>query len=81
MRKNDGCFYVAITRARLATYLIANPKNPSPFLLELSPGLASNKELCPRCETGQLIKKSGKNGPMYYCSNFAYGCNFLRKAA
>lgn len=74
-------FYVAITRARLATYLIANPKNPSPFLLELSPGLASNKELCPRCEIGQLIKKSGKNGPMYYCSNFAYGCNFLRKAA
>ncbi len=29
-------FYVAITRARLATYLIANLKHPSPFLLEIS---------------------------------------------
>lgn len=29
-------FYVAITRARFATYLIANLKHPSPFLLEIS---------------------------------------------
>ncbi len=29
-------FYVAITRARIATYLIANLKRPSPFLLEIS---------------------------------------------
>ena len=32
-------FYVALTRARLATYLIAKEKTPSPFLLELSPEL------------------------------------------
>ena len=29
-------FYVAITRAREATYLIANRKNPSPFIFEIS---------------------------------------------
>ena len=29
-------FYVAITRAREATYLIANSKNPSPFIREIS---------------------------------------------
>ena len=74
-------FYVAITRARLATILLANPKNPSPFLLELSPKLASLKgELCPRCETGQLIKKNDKKGILWYCSNFPYGCNFIRRA-
>ncbi|MCL2444905.1 UvrD-helicase domain-containing protein [Candidatus Saccharibacteria bacterium] len=33
-------FYVAITRARRATYLIANQKHPSSFLLEISPDLA-----------------------------------------
>jgi DNA helicase-4 len=29
-------FYVAITRAREATYLIANIQKPSPFVLEIS---------------------------------------------
>ena len=31
-------FYVAITRAREATYLIANSKNPSPFIREIFDG-------------------------------------------
>jgi DNA helicase-4 len=31
-------FYVAITRAREATYLIANIKNPSPFIREIFDG-------------------------------------------
>ncbi len=74
-------FYVAITRAREATYLIANRKNPSPFLFEISNEIkTAYGKLCPRCQTGELIRKHGKHGDFYYCSNYAYGCNYLKKA-
>ena len=73
-------FYVALTRARKATYLIAKEKTPSPFLLELSPELAdSRKNRCPRCETGELIRKESKFGTFRYCSNYFYGCNYFKR--
>ena len=73
-------FYVAITRAREATYLIANRKNPSPFLFEISDEIkAAYNKLCPKCQTGELIKKHGKHGDFYYCSNYNYGCNYLKR--
>lgn len=73
-------FYVAITRAREATYLIANRKNPSPFIFELNQEIkAAYGKLCPKCETGELIRKTTKNGAFYYCSNYRYGCNYLKK--
>ncbi len=73
-------FYVALTRARKATYLIAKEKTPSPFLFELSPELSeSRKNRCPRCETGELIRKTGKFGSFRYCSNYFYGYNYLKR--
>ena len=73
-------FYVAITRAREATYLIANRKNPSPFIFESSNRIKeAYGRLCPKCHTGELIRKRGKHGDFLYCSNYAYGCNYLKK--
>ena len=72
-------FYVAITRAREATFLIANRKNPSPFILEISDEIReSYGKLCPKCQTGELIRKCGKRGDIVYCSNHIYGCNYLK---
>ncbi len=73
-------FYVAITRAREETFLIANRKNPSPFIFEISDEIKSAYgKLCPKCQTGELILKHGKHGDFYYCSNYRYGCNYLKK--
>ncbi len=75
-------FYVALTRARRATYLIAKAKKPSPFLLELSSELGeSRKNRCPRCELGELIRKETKFGNFQYCSNYFYGCNYAKRIA
>ena len=73
-------FYVAITRAREATYLIANRKNPSPFIFEISDEIKeAYGKLCPKCRTGELKKKHGRFGDFLYCSNYAYGCNYLKR--
>ena len=73
-------FYVAITRAREETFLIANRKNPSPFIFEISNEIKeAYGKLCPKCQTGELIKKCGKHGDFYYCSNYIYGCNYLKR--
>lgn len=73
-------FYVAITRARLQTIIIANPKNPSPFLYEISEALAESRQrLCPKCLTGELIKKNLNRGEVYYCSNYKYGCDYIKR--
>ena len=69
-------FYVAITRARKATYLIAERRNPSPFLFEISEDLNDlYQKLCPRCKTGELVKRNDR----YYCANYRYGCNFTKR--
>lgn len=73
-------FYVALTRARKATYLIAKEKRPSPFLLELSQELRETRGVrCPRCEIGELIRKESKFGAFRYCSNYFYGCNYFKR--
>lgn len=78
-------FYVAITRAKKRCYLIADPKEPSEFVLELlSPEyelnivsehftpekLAARK--CPKCKTGYMKPKWGAWG-VYECST-GLGC-------
>ena len=69
-------FYVAITRARKATFLIAERRNPSPFLFEISDDLNDlYQKLCPRCKTGELVKRNDR----YYCANYRYGCNFTKR--
>ncbi len=71
-------FYVALTRARRGTYLIADSLRPSVFVDELrraSPGLRTLGEFrrdhapaCPRCRTGRL-ELSG-SGRSMICLNF-----------
>ena len=75
-------FYVALTRARRTTYLIAKEKKPSPFLYEISDELSEMRgQRCPRCELGELIRKESKFGAFRYCSNYFCGCNYVRKEA
>ncbi|SGZ07045.1 UvrD-helicase domain-containing protein [Moritella viscosa] len=78
-------FYVAMTRSKRRCYLVADPKEPSEFVLELlSPEydinivsehftpekLAARK--CPNCKTGYLKPKKGERGT-YVCST-GLGC-------
>lgn len=78
-------FYVAITRSKKRCYLVADPKEPSEFVLELlSPEydinivsehftpekLAARK--CPNCKTGYFKPKKGDRGT-YVCST-GLGC-------
>ena len=69
-------FYVAMTRARIGTYLVANPVWPSTFVTEL---IAQSDDLrqvrarakkCPRCEMGLLWVKDGKYGQFWGCSEY-----------
>jgi len=73
-------FYVALTRARRGTYLVADSLRPSAFVEELlrdSPGLRRIGEFrrdrtaaCPRCRTGRLdVSASGRS---MGCLNFPF---------
>ena len=73
-------FYVALTRARRGTYLIADSLRPSAFvgeLLRTSPGLRRLGEFrrdhtpaCPRCRTGRLdVSRTGRS---MNCLNFPF---------
>ncbi|MCY4640731.1 MAG: UvrD-helicase domain-containing protein [Chloroflexi bacterium] len=73
-------FYVALTRARRGTYLVADALRPSAFVEELlrdSPGLRRIGEFrrdrtaaCPRCRTGRLdVSASGRS---MGCLNFPF---------
>ena len=84
-------FYVAITRAKKQTWVLYDPKNPSPFIGEFIPINLPNKERiqdipeserCPKCRCGRVyVGKKGiaVNGNPYsvlFCSNEKYGCDY-----
>jgi DNA helicase-4 len=68
-------FYVAMTRARIATHLITPYSDPSLFAEELLQagkgthiGLPENSEsFCPVCKTGRVVRSTSGKG--YFCSN------------
>ena len=75
--------YVAITRARRHTYLLANGGPPSSFATELIDGdyditvfgrLPERDVSCPLCIKGRLMRRENKqkNSVFYGCSNFPY---------
>lgn len=77
-------FYVALTRARRKTFLIASADSVSEFASEIQsesyerwvekppePEEAASW-LCPRCNKGKLILRKGPHGPFYGCSNFPF---------
>ena len=70
-------FYVALTRAKRAVFLIAERTSPSAFVVELETGgydvvnLGENPraiEPCPLCKEGKLVIRVGKNDPFVGCS-------------
>lgn len=68
-------FYVAITRAKFRTFLIANPKHISPFVFEASPKLkGAGVKVCPKCHRGIMIEKHHKKDSRTYraCSHCHY---------
>ena len=80
-------WYVALTRTRTYTYILASHNNPSEFVREIEKKCFIMNEadyakeaspiLCPNCKTGHLIIRENKeNGSRFYgCSNYPY-CNY-----
>ena len=75
--------YVAITRARRHTFLLASGGPPSSFVTELTGDdyditvfgrLPERDVSCPLCIEGRLLRRENKkNGSIFYsCSNFPY---------
>ena len=76
-------FYVALTRAKIKTYLVTVNNKESEFVLELKrtykDELKKENFECPVCG-GKLIKKSGPYGEFFGCSNYkTTGCKYIRK--
>ena len=76
-------FYVALTRAKIKTFLVVVNRNESVFASEMENQYADKlkKEAfsCPLCGS-PLIKKTGPFGEFYGCSNYQRtGCEFKRK--
>ena len=74
-------FYVAITRAKKNTYLLAEEGKKSKFIKELT-GEEDELNRCPSCITGNKVliegkKKDGTKWAFNGCSNYAFGCEFL----
>jgi DNA helicase-4 len=80
-------FYVALTRAKKHVYIIDDPSFVnSSFVSEIlkggyevsSTGQPLKTALCPTCETGEIIAKTGKYGRFFQCSNYPY-CDYTPK--
>lgn len=73
-------FYVALTRARRAVLLVSIKGCFSPFLVELIrdhdiqpiafEGEPSVVQICPKCEKGTMVPRSGPYGHFLGCSRF-----------
>ena len=66
-------FYVGMTRGKKATYLVADPNRPSPFireLLQIAPEVQELGQLspsCPSCKAGHLVRS--QTGQNLRCTN------------
>lgn len=69
-------FYVAITRAKMATYIVIDKTRPSQFLFEIFDDLFGSNKTCPNCKIGEIIERNGSYGKFYSCSNFRFGCSY-----
>lgn len=77
-------WYVAMTRTRLYTYILASVKYPSVFVEEILDKVFimnkndikvdSNPIYCPNCKKGRLVLRENKsdNKKFYGCSNYPY---------
>lgn len=70
-------WYVAITRAKEQTFIIADASRISPFVFETSPKLeGAGVRVCSKCHRGIMLERHRKSdGKLYYsCSNYTGGC-------
>ncbi len=78
-------FYVAMTRARIGTYLIVDEDRPSSFVTELLDQSDDLRQIgaparqCPRCQEGRLQIIDGRHGPFWGCSEYRSipSCRFI----
>lgn len=67
-------FYVALTRAKKFVYILVNSSSKSVFIKEIEEEFSLSSDakvfMCPECETGKLVVRSGKYGDFYGCSNY-----------
>ena len=80
-------WYVALTRTRNYTYIIADKENPSSFVKEIeskcfimnpsSDQIEMNTVHCPHCKSGKLVlRENTRNGNVFYgCSNYPF-CDY-----
>ena len=73
-------FYVSITRAKEATYVVADRTKPSQFLYEIFDDIFDGSKMCPQCQYGEVVERNGKYGKFYSCSNSRYGCHYTEKS-
>jgi DNA helicase-4 len=81
-------FYVALTRAKRAAFILTIAGKESPFLQELrkkgqlsivdAQGGQVEYRPCPSCSDGYRTLKTGKFGPYFGCTNFP-GCRWTAK--
>lgn len=76
-------FYVAMTRAKVKTFLMVIDGNESSFASEMEYKYGElfkkDRYTCPKCG-GSLLKRHGPYGDFYGCSNYwSSGCTFKRK--
>jgi len=78
--------YVAITRAKRGVYIFSNSKSYSTFSNELKDmeGVSLTAKVrrrnpCPKCDTGELVKRNGKQGNFMECSNYQ-NCKYTEAA-
>ncbi|MBK8960379.1 MAG: UvrD-helicase domain-containing protein [Proteobacteria bacterium] len=71
--------YVALTRSLGGTYLLFPEETPSPFIEELREHESANIEIlgetprrfpCPACGGNTVLRRDGKHGAFWACSNF-----------
>ena len=81
-------FYVALTRAKEAVFLISDRANTSSFITELEESdldlgffgaNATTQVECPDCKAGHLIKRDGPHGIFFSCSYHPY-CKYSTDA-
>ena len=73
-------FYVALTRARRSVAMFTVSGRRSAFLTELVragevevtrlDGASINEQPCPACDTGVIVKKTGRYGEFHACSGY-----------
>ena len=71
-------FYVAITRARKAAYVMTIRGLESEFVRELDAFTDSGGSVCPQCG-GTLVLRNGPYGRFMGCSNYRNGCRYVRR--